>query len=281
MSAITTRPVIQGVRLVVNASSAVLTAANVLKSTVQGLTGAAKITYDSVTQTIDSNTTSLQPASVLKQQSIALQQQMLTIARQNGLSEGETTQVTALATANLFRTSNPQILQQAMQVLQSNPNAASLQAFDRQLLTSHQSLFTQQLVLAAQSAALKVGFKDVRVTNAPDGTVRAIASDDTGRTLITEIGTSTDRPPTLATEIIGSNDESCHEILDAYDRALEEAGVISGTPERKFTGGICELTAAKEFIRQPVKPKVTNTTKKAKTTSQRRVIVPKRQNQQF
>jgi hypothetical protein len=280
MSAITTRPVIQSVQLVMTTGSALLTAASVLKSTVQGLTGAAKIAYDRVTQTLDSNSTSLQPASVLKQQSIALQQQVLTIARQSGLSEGETTQVTALATANLFRTSSPQILQQGMQVLQSNPNPANLQAFDRQLLTSHQSLFTQQLVLAAQSAAVKVGFKDVRVTNAPDGTIRAIASDDTGRTLITEIGTSIDRAPTLATEIIGSSDESCHEILDAYDRALEEAGVISDTPERKFTGGICELTAAKEFIRQPVKLKATNTTK-PKTDSQRRSVVPKRQNQQF
>jgi hypothetical protein len=280
MSAITTRPVVQSVQLVMNTGSAVLTAASVLKSTVQGLTGAAKIAYDRVTQTLDSNSTSIQSASVLKQQSIALQQRVLTIAQQSGLSECETIQVTALATAKLFRTNSPQILQQGMQVLQSNLNSAGLQAFDRQLLISHQSLFTQQLLLVAQSAAVKVGFKDVRVTNAPDGTVRAIASDDTGRTLITEIGTSIDRPPTLATEIIGSSDESCHEILDAYDRALEEAGVISGAPERKFTGGICELTAAKEFIRQPVKSKATNTTK-PKTASHRRSVVPKRQNQQF
>jgi hypothetical protein len=279
MSAIIKRPEISDVRLVLNASrQSIVATANILNGIARTMVPAAQAIYNRVTQSIDSNNTSLQSSFVLQQQAVSLEQQVRTLATENQLSTGDTDRLIAITTARLFPASNPQVLEQGIQTVMSSPNAASLQATQRQLLTSHQSAFTEHLVLAVQSAASAVKFQHVSVTNAPDGTVRAIASDGKGRTLITEIGTSIDRPPTLATEIIGVSDESCHPILDGYDRALAEAGVISSPPERKFTGGICELAAAKEFVQQPIKPVISKTKDK---TSQRRAVAPKRQNQQF
>jgi hypothetical protein len=98
---------------------------------------------------------------------------------------------------------------------------------------------------------------------------------------VTEIGTAIDRETTIATEVIGMSDPSCGQILDEFNQALAEAGVRSSPPERKSTGGVCELEAAKEFIRrQPVKSKTTPTDR-AKSSTPRRQVTKPQQNQQF
>jgi hypothetical protein len=73
--------------------------------------------------------------------------------------------------------------------------------------------------------------------------------------LVTEIHSDLDHDISIATEIIGSNDHTCNEILDAFHAALEAEGVKMGDRDRKFTGGIIELEAARQFVSQKVKPK--------------------------
>jgi hypothetical protein len=57
----------------------------------------------------------------------------------------------------------------------------------------------------------------------------------------------------MATEVVGISDGSCHAILDGFDRALEAQGVRAGPPRRKYTGGVCQLAAAQEFVRRKVR----------------------------
>jgi hypothetical protein len=119
--------------------------------------------------------------------------------------------------------------------------------------SSHTSVLRHALTLACTNAALKVGFGAVEALQAGNGTIRVIASDESGRALVSEISTAANGNPHIETEVLGVTDGSCNDMLDAYDRALEEEGVRSGVPRRKFTGGVCELGAAREFIRRKVR----------------------------
>jgi hypothetical protein len=168
-----------------------------------------------------------------------------------------------------------------MQTLSSNPTLAALETFTRQLETEHQPLVSQSLSLISQQASIAIGFASIQTSTTKNGVNRVIASDDRGRTLVTEIGTAPDGETTIATEVIGMSDPSCGQILDEFSKALEEAGVRSSPPERKSTGGVCETEAAKEFIsRQPLKPKTT-ATNKSKLSIQPRQVAKRQQHQQF
>jgi hypothetical protein len=287
MSEITTRTVVKSLKFTWEAAKtsfdvgkAICTAAKQLHTHYQAMSIPARQIIDQ-TQLIDSNATILQPSIELKQQVVKLQQEVASLCQQKNISQRETALAVALVTSKLFLSSDSQVLEQGMQALQNNPNSASLEAFNQQLFTNHQSIFTDHAAVAVQSANLKVGFKNFEVTQTISGIQRIIATDDRGRTLVTEIGTAIDREPTIATEVIGMSDSSCSQILDDFDRALEEAGVQSSRPERKSTAGVCELEAAKEFIRrQPIKSK-TALTKKVISSTQPRQVTQRQQNQQF
>jgi hypothetical protein len=45
-------------------------------------------------------------------------------------------------------------------------------------------------------------------------------------------------------------------LLNEFDKALEEEGVRSIPPERRHTGGVCQLAATCEFLRRKVLPSV-------------------------
>jgi len=98
-----------------------------------------------------------------------------------------------------------------------------------------------------------------------------------------EIRSDRDHPTSLATEIIGSSDNTCNEILDAFNVALEAEGVKVGDRDRKFTGGILELDAAREFVNQRVKSKSTNRAESnaVKQTKPRPVVKKLQQTQRF
>jgi hypothetical protein len=122
------------------------------------------------------------------------------------------------------------------------------------LESGHHNLFVDTLSSAACRAAARVGFESTTVVRLP-GQVRVIAEDARGRTLITEIQADPRRAPAVATEIVGMTDPSCQQILDDFDQALEAQGLHSAPPRRKFTGGVCELAATREFVRMKVKPR--------------------------
>jgi hypothetical protein len=119
--------------------------------------------------------------------------------------------------------------------------------------------------LACQQAAVRVGFDRLETLAGLRGELRLIASDPAGRTLVTEIRTGGNGDVGLETEVVGVSDGSCHEILDAFDRSLEAEGIRSAPSQRKFTGGVCELAAAREFVRRKVKRPTTQAPPAVKT----------------
>jgi hypothetical protein len=224
---------------------------------------------------------SLQPALTIGQQALATQQQALKLGRERGLTDRESIQVAALATANLFAAERPEAIQQAMQALIGNPTPTGLKTLTHQLAVGHQQIFANNLSLAVQQASLKVGFASIQTSTAATGTLQIIASDDRGRVLVTEIDTALDGETKVATEVHGTSDPVCNTILDEFHKALAEAGVRAGDPERKSTGGLCTLTATKKFVSSnPTKSKAVPTNL-AKTATPRRQATKRQQNQQF
>src|SRR5881296_1013405 len=112
----------------------------------------------------------------------------------------------------------------------------------------HQTVMTSALVAACRNASIAAGFPSVETASGIDGATRVIAADAAGRVLITEIHSSVDREPSMETEVVGVTDGSCVHILDEFDRALDEQGVRATSKDRKWTGGVCELEFAKQFL---------------------------------
>lgn len=111
----------------------------------------------------------------------------------------------------------------------------------------HMKVTEQALSVACRAAAEDVGFRPVASAVAVDGTLRLLASDKDGRAMVTEIRSGADGMPSLETEVLGVGDGTCHGILDRFDEALARHGVRAGTPERRDTGGVCQLNASKEL----------------------------------
>jgi hypothetical protein len=229
----------------------------------------------------DNPTSTLQPVMDTKQQVLNIQQQALTIGREKGLPVQETLRVAALATASLFVTERSLEVQQAMQTFTSNPTPATLETFTRGLEVEQQSMVVRNISLAVERASLKIGFPTSQTSTTADGkTLRVISTDDCGRTLVTEISTEIDRETTIATEVTGVSDSSCSQILAEFAQALEEAGVRSTHLDRKFTGGIAELEATKEFVRrQPVKSRTPSASAKASNTQKSQTTRPQQERQ--
>lgn len=114
----------------------------------------------------------------------------------------------------------------------------------------HRRLMNQALITACKNASVQSGFTSVDTRQGLDGCTRVIASDASGRALVTEIRTDQKQEPFLETEVVGVTDGSCAQIMDQFDRALEEQGVRTTVPLRKPTGGVCELAAAKELLKK-------------------------------
>lgn len=123
------------------------------------------------------------------------------------------------------------------------------------LEAEHQRVFTAALVGACQKAALKIGFPKIEtLPSRLASVVRFSATDSSGRTLVTEVSAPIGADVRVETEVVGVLDGSCNLILDAFDKALEEEGVRSQPPKRKYTGGVCETVAVRDFLAQKVKP---------------------------
>lgn len=135
------------------------------------------------------------------------------------------------------------------------------------LEAGHHQVLARALVTACRNASVEAGFECVETTPGIDGSIRVIASDKNGRALVTEIHADRDREPSIETEVVGVSDGSCVGILDRFDRALEEQGVRAGASDRKWTGGVCELHAAKEFLKRKVQPRLARPAATTPTTA--------------
>jgi hypothetical protein len=149
-----------------------------------------------------------------------------------------------------------QSLTRLQQAATLNELARAGQGLLSQLENGHLQILRQSLIVACGNAALKCGFGTTTAETAPDGTVRVIATDPAGRALVTEVATDTQGELLIATEVVGVSDGSCTAILDAFEEQLDAEGVGRGPGKRVFTGGVCELAAARHFIRSKVKPPV-------------------------
>lgn len=118
----------------------------------------------------------------------------------------------------------------------------------------HMHFLQHSLTVACRNAAIKVGFNQIEVVEGPLGCIRIIAMNPEGKALVTELDAGNSaRTPRIETEVVGSCDNSCVSLLDSFDRALEEEGVRSAPPDRRHTGGVCELAAARAFVQRRVK----------------------------
>ncbi len=130
--------------------------------------------------------------------------------------------------------------------------AAAREACLRTIEFSHNQVLANALVMACSRACLTLGFDRLEVRSGSGETTRVIATNPAGKTLVTEI--TAGAAPKMETEVVGVSDASCHAILDAFDAALEAEGVRSAPPQRRLTGGVCELAAAREFVRRKLRP---------------------------
>lgn len=146
----------------------------------------------------------------------------------------------------------PMALEQPLAALLSATTVAETheaqKALTETVRAGHQQLFTRGLTHACAKACEKIGFSDVETTLGPLGEVRVIATDSKGRSLVAEVQKAKNGDPALAAEVVGVRDGSCHEILDAFEKALAVQGVRYTAPRRRSTGGVCQLQAARDFI---------------------------------
>lgn len=159
-------------------------------------------------------------------------------------------------TATPYRMNNSATLEQSLKTLRAATTEKAVREARSELLRAvernQDQIFTAALAEACHRAAKRIGFNASQRIPGPTGTIRIVATDPAGRALITEI--SNNGRGVLATEVVGVFDGSCAGIIDAFEKALQAEGVRASTPRRKFTGGVCELAAAREFVRRKVSP---------------------------
>jgi ribosomal protein S28E/S33 len=246
---------------------------------------AARATISSL-QRNSSEDSTIYTASELQVRQQAICSQVTVKVAQQKLSVLDTAKVTTMATLAVtpYRTTESVKIQQCVDQLVIASSAQQVQLVQQQLLQAleagNQQVLVQSLVHVVNQASVKAGFAQVKV-DIFKGNHRVIATNFIGQALITEID-ATDQV-NITTEVIGVTDGSCSGILDRFEQALLEEGVVrDGSPERKFTGGVVDLDAAKDFIRSHVKPKKvasSDRTKSAATSEEQAAINRRRQQQ--
>lgn len=162
--------------------------------------------------------------------------------------------LTALA-AQPFYASDTAAIEQKVEALKSSATIREVEKAGRQLFDSvidaNDAVFGEAVHAACQRAAVKNGFSKIESlpnSNLP-GTIRFSATDSAGRTIVTELSARRGRDLKIESEVIGVSDGSCNEILDLFCEELKAEGIVSrGEPDRKSTGGICNLAASRIFM---------------------------------
>jgi len=260
MSSKSSRPRVSGVS--VDSTEQSSTGTSALSDLLSGLSEGARAAYRSLQEAreeMEQIDCEHRPLSAIreKQETQASETKTAQTEMKDELSEVEATKVEALQEAAAYQVEDPDGLEAPMRALQqaSTPKAARQAKSEvmATLETEHHRLFTQRLVGACTRASEKAGFPNVETETRPDGVVRVVATNEAGHALVSEVDASPDEEPSLATEVVGVRDGSCTEMLDAFDEALEEEGVRADTPRRTFTGGVCQLAAAKEFVQRKLR----------------------------
>ena len=258
MSSKSSRPRVSGVS--VDSTKQSSTGTSALSDLLSGLSEGARAAYRSLQEAreeMEQIDCEHRPLSAIREEQETQASETETAQTQDNLSEVEATKVEALQEAAAYQVEDPDGLEAPMRALQraSTPEAARQAKSEvmATLETEHHRLFTQRLVGACTRASEKAGFPNVETETRPDGIVRVVAANEAGHALVSEVDASPGEEPSLATEVVGVRDGSCTEMLDAFDEALEEEGVRASTPRRTFTGGVCQLAAAKQFVQRKLR----------------------------
>jgi len=220
----------------------------------------------------------LQAIADLKANMPKLKQKATLLVAQHKLSPLDAAKVTAMVTISSmnYAVNNQELvktnwknLQQATTLNQVNTAQAYLQNVLEQ---QNQQVLVERLVVCTQNASIRAGFEQIKV-NSSQGKTRIIASNFKGEALVTEI--SGNDNITIATETIGITGGSCKSILEIFNQALAAEGVKKGDPDEKWTGGVCELAASREFIRSRPTRKTTPKTSQNLPETPNRPILPK------
>lgn len=262
MSEISSRPRVFSVSAALlrkAAAAGVELTANLMTTALQSLSVAAREVYKQCLQISSQVSNEIKPLTAVQADLRLHQQQMMAAVAQHQLPPTEALQVSTL----LSLTTSPYVVEghptihQPLEALRQAPSTEAARRAQESLLetvaASHHKVFAQVLTIACANAARKVGFAAIQTVSTDTGMMRVIASDPSGRALVTEISADPNREPSIETEVVGVTDGSCHTLLDAFDKALEEEGVRAAPSKRKFTGGVCELATAREFIRKKVR----------------------------
>lgn len=261
MSIRTSRSRVQSVSTT-SASSAIggaVLAAAVFRVLARSLSQGARAAYEQVSKSLPQEANGIKSLGVLRAEQQSYEQQACLTTATAKLSPVEAAKVSTLASlaAMPYLVSNQAVLEQPLNELRSAASLADIQhaeqAIRQQLEIGHHQVLLQSLTLACSNAALKSGFGSIQTMDGPAGSVRIVASDSAGRALVTEISGDPAHDISLETEVVGVSDGSCTALLDAFDAALEAEGVRTSPPQRKYTGGVCELAAARDFVRSKVR----------------------------
>jgi len=114
------------------------------------------------------------------------------------------------------------------------------------------TILMNAVAIACRNAAIQTGFTNIEVGEGIRQDIRVIATDVVGRTLVNEIHITPQGQVGLRTEVINAIDDSCANIQDAFDEALVNVGVRMTQSSRKWTGGVYELAATREFLRRKI-----------------------------
>jgi len=269
MSARTNRPRVTGVTVDSDGRSTSGTSA--LSGLLSGLSAGARAAYQSIQEArveMEQVDCTHRPLAAIHREREA----QTTQAKPEDLPEVEATKVETLQEASAYRIEpSSGALDAPMRSLQQASTPAEARMAQDEVMatleTEHHRLFTERLIGACKRASVEAGFPTVETQVPSDGPVRVVATNEAGHALVSEVEAAPGEEPSLATEVVGVRDGSCNEMLDAFDEALEEEGVRAATPRRTFTGGVCELAAAKDFVRSKVRKRSSAKTGSAKTGS--------------
>lgn len=270
MSARTNRPRVTGVTVDSDGRSTSGTSA--LSGLLSGLSAGARAAYQSIQEArveMEQVDCTHRPLAAIHRE-----REAQTTQAKEDLPEVEATKVETLQEASAYRVEpSSGALDAPMRSLQQASTPAEARMAQDEVMatleTEHHRLFTERLIGACKRASVEAGFPTVETQVPSDGPVRVVATNEAGHALVSEVEAAPGEEPSLATEVVGVRDGSCNEMLDAFDEALEEEGVRAATPRRTFTGGVCELAAAKDFVRSKVRKRSSAKTGSAKSESDR------------
>lgn len=252
MGSISTKPKLKSVA--VNNAAALTAVGSMI-----ALIAAAAITRHAAKTKTTTKARALTSLPALSNELAALQSRHVeTLKARTGISEAEVIKqstLLAVAESSALASADAPLIAPIRALAAATSPAAAMQARERLLETvkaSHQQAQITNFRVVAANVFRKIGFTTVEELPGSNDKLRLVGRDAGGRTLVTEFETHSERGESVSSEVLGVCHSQSEDLLEAFEQALEDEGVVGLPPTRKSTGGVAQLEAAREFIRRPV-----------------------------